>query len=71
MRPVAASWIDIALSRYSNPCGDLSYFLYISTMPQLRRTHLDQMLGHYHDELTRCLVELGESPGIYPYRYWN
>ncbi len=67
-RPVAASWIDVAMTRYSNPCGDLSYFLYNSTSPQLRRTHLGHLLGHYHDTLARCLAQLGESPVVYSYR---
>ena len=69
MHPVAASWIDIAVSRYSNPCGDLSYFFYNSITPQLRRTHLEKLLGCYHDELTRCLAKLGEDPAVYPYRW--
>ncbi len=67
--PVAASWLDVSVTRYANPCGDLVYFLYSSTTPQLRRTHLDHLLGHYHDALVRCLGQLGQDPGTYPYRW--
>ena len=34
----------------------------------LRATNLEDMLGHYHDTLMRCLWELKEDPSVYPYR---
>ncbi len=64
-----ASLLDMAVVRLGNPCTDLAYFFYISTTPQLRATHLEDMLGHYHDVFVRCLHELGEDPVIYPFRY--
>lgn len=69
LRPVQASWVDISITRYANPCGDLSYFLYTSTTPQLRRTHLNHLLEHYHSTLARCLGQLGKDPASYPFRY--
>lgn len=65
---VAAALVDLAISRWNNPATDLSYFLFMSTTPQLRRTHIDEFLGHYHDCFTRCLYKLGEDPTIYSYR---
>ncbi len=61
--------MDLAINRYSNPCSDICYFLYLCTMPQLRRTHLRHLLGRYHDTFVRCLAELGEDPAVYPFRY--
>ncbi len=66
--PVAAAWVDIAATRFASPAGDLTYFLYSSTTPQLRSTHLEKLLGHYHDTLMTCLAQLGEDPSVYPFR---
>ncbi len=68
--PTEARWVDLALSRYSNPCGDLAYFFYISTTPKLRKTHLEEMLLHYHGKLTDYLAALGEDQGVYTFRYF-
>ncbi len=68
-KPIAAAWLDVAASRFTSPVGDLVYFLYSSTTPQLRRTHLEKhLLGHYHDTLMTCLAQLGEEPSVYPFR---
>jgi hypothetical protein len=61
--------IDLALSRWASPATDLAYFLYISTTPQLRKTHLTHLLGHYHDTLIDCFHKLGIAPSVYPFRY--
>ncbi len=66
--PVRVVLLDVSLCRWASPCTDLAYFLYSPTTPQLRETHMDEMLGHYHDNLVRCLAELGEDPAVYPYR---
>ncbi len=67
--PLKVILLDVAISRWSSPCVDLSLFLYSCTTPLLRETHMDDMLGHYHDTLVRCLAELGHDPALYTYRY--
>ena len=38
--PVACSVIDLAIGFHGSPAIDLIYFLYMSTTPMLRKTHL-------------------------------
>ena len=38
--PVACSVIDLAIGFHGSPAIDLVYFLYMSTTPMLRKTHL-------------------------------
>ncbi len=66
--PVKAILLDITFCSWGSPCADLAYFLYSSTSPMLRATHMEEMLGYYHDTLIKCLWELGEDATIYPYR---
>ncbi len=66
--PVHASLIDVALTRYASPCTDLAYFFFLSTTPMMRETHINHLLGHYHDFFTRCLHQLQEDPAVYPFR---
>ena len=66
--PTKVSLIDLAISRWANPCTDLVYFLYLSTTPQLRKTHLDYILECYHNTFVRTLVKLGEDPATYTFR---
>jgi len=67
--PKRACLLDVSGTRYTSPAVDLAYFMYSSVTPLLRETHLDALLGHYHDTFMRCLVQLGDDPAIYPYRY--
>ena len=60
--------IDLALTRWASPATDLAYFFFISTTAQLRKTHMEEFLGHYHDSLMRFLAKLGEDPTVYSYR---
>ena len=66
--PMKCALVDISIMKWTSPCCDLAYFLYTSVTPQLRRTHLEDLLGHYHDSLMKWLFKLGEDPTIYPYR---
>ena len=38
--PVSCSVIDLAIGFHGSPANDLIYFLYMSTTPMLRKTHL-------------------------------
>ena len=60
--------MDVSISKWASPAVDLAYFFYSSTTPNLRETHMEDMLGHYHDTFIRCLGELGMDPTVYPYR---
>ena len=61
--------VDLAITRWSSPVTDISYFLSLSTTPQLRRTHLDKFLEHYHNALISNFHKLGEDPTVYTFRY--
>ena len=67
--PVSCAPIDLAIGYYGNPSNDLIYFMYMSTTPMLRKTHLKHFLGYYHDQFMSCLHKLGENPTVYPFRY--
>ncbi len=69
MNPEKVVLVDVSACRWTSPCSDLAYFLYSSTTPLLRDTHMDDLLGHYHDTFVRCLSQLGQDPAVYPYRY--
>ncbi len=60
--------MDVSNCKWASPCVDLAYFLYSSTTPALRETHLTRLLGHYHDTLVTCLAELNEDPTVYSFR---
>ncbi len=60
--------VDLAMGKWASPATDLAYFFFTSTAPALRRTHYEQFLGHYHDEMTRNLHKLGVDPSVFPYR---
>ncbi len=66
--PTACVLIDLAIPFWGTPVLDLVIFLFISTTPGLRATHEGELLGFYHDELTRNLHRLGVDPSVYPYR---
>ena len=66
--PVSCALIDLAINFHGNPANDLIYFLYMSTTPMLRKTHLEHFLGYYHDHFVAYLHKLGEDPTVYPYR---
>ncbi len=66
--PIKCSLLDISMCKWANPCSDLAYFLYSSTTPMLKETHLDELLGHYHDTLVKCFWQLDLDPAMYPYR---
>ncbi|XP_043497202.1 uncharacterized protein LOC122520938 [Polistes fuscatus] len=51
--------IDFALIRYSSPTIDLSTFLCLSCINQVKYNNISMVLRAYHDELTRCLKENG------------
>ncbi len=60
--------LDLSGTKWASPCCDLAYFLYSSTTPMLRETHLEEMLGYYHDTFVHCLWQLGEDPSVYSFR---
>ncbi len=66
--PDKVALIDLAECKWASPCVDLAYFLYSSAAPLMRETEMEGLLGHYHDNLARCLAQLGEDPAVYPFR---
>ncbi len=67
-KPEKCVLIDLALTRYASPCTDISYFLFLSVTPSLRRTHHLELLGHYHDTWTKTMIKLEQDPTVYPFR---
>ncbi len=57
--PVSLRMLDFQLSRIGHPLGDVTYFLYTSTLPKTRQEYLDDLLCHYFDTLTTDLRLLG------------
>ena len=68
--PKKVCLLDLAISRWANPCADLLYFIYFSTTPQLRATNLEDILEFYHTKLSSTFHKLGIDPTIYPFRYF-
>ncbi len=65
--PTECMLIDLALTCWNNPSIDVTILFYLSTMPSLRKTHEEEFLSFYHEELVRNLQKLGEDPGVYTY----
>ena len=53
--------------RRGNPNVDLAYFFGTSTSPEMRKDHLDQLLGFYYDKLDSNLTLLGYPRKMYPF----
>ena len=68
MVPLEVSLINMTLMHWCNPCLDLVNFMFTSTTPQLRKSHLDEILSCYHDEFIKKIQMLGEDPSIYSFR---
>lgn len=63
-KPIALKMVDFQISRISHPMSDILYFMYISTLPQLRKERLDIWLELYFgiltDDLKLLRIDLGE-----------
>ncbi|XP_057377313.1 uncharacterized protein LOC130698642 [Daphnia carinata] len=59
--PVSLKMLDFQQSRIGHPLSDVLYFMYTSTMPELRECHMLDLLRHYFDTLTTDLLVLGIS----------
>lgn len=68
-KPVEVCLVDLALTKWASPTTDLSYFLFMSTTPELRKAHMDEIMAYYHQTLTKALQDLGEDPNIISLRY--
>ena len=65
--PNALRMVDFQLSRIGHPLNDLLYFLYSSTLPELREKHMIGLLRLYFDTL-KADLELLCNPLDYS---WN
>lgn len=70
-KPSKCLLLDLAVTRWASPATDLAYFLFLSTPPNLRLTHQEEFLGHYHDTFVSTMHKLGFDPSIYSYRYMD
>ncbi|XP_059086963.1 uncharacterized protein LOC131883497 [Tigriopus californicus] len=62
--PTDVCLVDLALTKWASPTIDLSYFLYMSTTPELRKAHMDEIMAYYHQTLTNALKQLGEDSDV-------
>ena len=64
IKPIAMKMVDFQICRISHPMSDILYFLYISTMPQLRKLELENWLKLYFttlvDDFKLLQIDLGE-----------
>eukprot|EP00095_Tigriopus_kingsejongensis_P003079 maker-scaffold664_size116482-snap-gene-0.21 protein:Tk03079 transcript:maker-scaffold664_size116482-snap-gene-0.21-mRNA-1 annotation:"AGAP013467-PA" len=65
-KPDKVCLLDMAIIRWCSPTTDLAYFIYLSTTPELRKAHMNEILEYYHAQLIQCLCALGEDPTVYP-----
>ena len=61
--PVSCSVIDLAIGFHGSPANDLIYFLYMSTTPMLRKTHL----GNIHKGRLQNFGNFGPPPSLPPF----
>ncbi|TRY72195.1 hypothetical protein TCAL_11970 [Tigriopus californicus] len=61
-KPSDVCFVDLALTKWASPTIDLSYFLFLSTTPDLRKAHMSDILKCYHDSLTLTLKSLDDNP---------
>ncbi|XP_059087510.1 uncharacterized protein LOC131883918 isoform X2 [Tigriopus californicus] len=66
--PTDVCLVDLARTKWASPTIDLSYFLFISTTPELRQAHMNEILEYYHQCLSQALKELGEDPSVFSLR---
>lgn len=60
--------VDWQMTRYASPICDIVYFIFTSTMKEMRDKHYDDFLKTYHESLSYHLNRLGSDPEkLFPY----
>lgn len=59
--------LDLQLTRYGRLPLDLAYFFCSSIDDEMRNEKLTELLRHYHQMLTECLVSYGYTEALYPF----
>ena len=54
--------VDWQITRLGHPVKDMIHFLFNSTSPETRKEHRAQLIDHYYDTLSSCLIKLGIEP---------
>ncbi|XP_066905607.1 uncharacterized protein [Halyomorpha halys] len=54
-QPIAMRFLDFQLLHYGSPCIDLTYMIYLATIPSVRRENFDLILRTYHNALLNTL----------------
>eukprot|EP00095_Tigriopus_kingsejongensis_P002246 maker-scaffold133_size323035-snap-gene-2.28 protein:Tk02246 transcript:maker-scaffold133_size323035-snap-gene-2.28-mRNA-1 annotation:"GJ18730" len=57
--------LDLAIIRWVSPATDLVYFMFLSTTPEFRKQHTQEMLEFYQGKLSEYLKHLGENGSLY------
>ena len=66
--PVSLKMLDFQMSRIGHPLSDVMYFLYTSTLPEMREKYMYILLRYYFDTLTTDLRLLGVSLDDYTWQ---
>uniref|UniRef100_A0A1B6CJT9 CHK kinase-like domain-containing protein n=3 Tax=Clastoptera arizonana TaxID=38151 RepID=A0A1B6CJT9_9HEMI len=57
-RPDDVKFIDFGTVRYASPVIDLSFFVFLNLSPEMRASHLAELLRVYHDSLANTVPGL-------------
>lgn len=63
-KTIDAKFIDFQLSFWGSPANDLIYFLISSVQDEIKTTHFDDLIVHYHEELCASLKSLNYEKHI-------
>lgn len=73
--PTNIRMIDFQEVRYTTPCNDLTFFMYMNMPTELRPLLWDSLLKLYHETLTNSIAELLKcdktDPRLEPYNFEN
>ncbi|XP_066909472.1 uncharacterized protein [Halyomorpha halys] len=58
-RPIALRFVDFQIPHYNSPCVDVTYFMYTSIKPHVRRQNYTSLVEFYHKSLTCSLDRFG------------
>ncbi|XP_066905760.1 uncharacterized protein [Halyomorpha halys] len=63
-RPIAVRFLDFQVSHYNSPCWDVTYFMFASIEPKIRREHYESLLRTYTNSLLLTLQKYHYSGSL-------
>ena len=65
--PTQLKMVDFQIARFAHPLNDILYFLYTSTVAEVRRQHMNSWLSFYFTTLTTALEKLNAQVPNYTF----